>query len=180
MRIGNLTGLDSTRHLVEIGRGRACNRHIIVPGEETKTGAPFEVILQARTSQFLDIYLSTYRNRVCQGASPYLFPNPQGGLRCTTSFARSICGFVERETGLKIHVHLFRQIAGKLYLAAHPEGVETVRQLLQHKKSDTTMRYYTEQRIADALSRYDDALATHREPSLRSSRRAASRAQGAR
>ena len=48
-----------------------------------------------------------------------------------------------------MHVHL----AGKLYLAAHPEGIEAVRQILQHSNSATTSRYYIEHRISDAFAR---------------------------
>ena len=170
MRIDNLAKLDVTRHIVEFGRGRERNKHIIIPGEETKTGETFEVVLSPRTARFIDIYVSRFRHHVCPGASTYLFPNSCGELRCTTSFASAICKFVERETGLKMHVHLFRHLAGKLILQANPHGLETVRQLLQHKKSDTTARYYVDQKISDAYKRYDATLEVHRDPSSRSNR----------
>ena len=64
-------------------------------------------------------------------------------------------------------MHLFRQIAGKLYLAAHPEGIETVRQILQHSSSATTARYYVEHKISEAFRRYDATLSAHRQSGAR-------------
>ena len=159
MRIDNLTGLDHERHLVEFGRGRYRNRHIVIPAGETKTIAHFEMILPPASTEILDAYLKTYRSRVCPAPSAYLFPNEVGGRRNTISFSKAISAFVERETGLKMHAHLFRQLAGKIHLDANPSDIETVRRVLGHTNSATTARYYAEQRTGQAFAQYDSTVA---------------------
>ncbi len=57
-----------------------------------------------------------------------------------------------------MHAHLFRHIAAKLYLSAHPGDFETVRRLLKHKKLQTTMDFYAELSNQWAHDRYDDAV----------------------
>jgi integrase len=159
MRVGNLTGLEPARHILELGRGRQRTRHIYIPKSETKTDTAFEVKLPDSCCALLDEYLKTYRARVCPTSSPYLFPSSGGGRRNTIAFSKAITGFVEKETGIKMHAHLFRQLAGKFYLDAHPTDIETVRQILGHRSTATTARYYVEQRQAQAFGRYDETLA---------------------
>jgi integrase len=159
MRVGNLTGLEHDRHLLEIGSGRSRNRHILIPAQETKTGVPFEMLVPAESAALLDVYIETYRPRLCAGPSPFLFPSGKGGRRDTISFSSAISRFIEKETGIKMHVHLFRQLAGKLHLDAHPDDLETVRRVLGHASSTTTARYYAELRIDQAFGRYDQTLA---------------------
>jgi integrase len=158
MRVGNLTGLEHDRHFVEVGRGHRRNRYIIIPEHETKTGAPFEVILPEGSALLIDAYLKTYRSRICAVPSAFLFPNSDGARRGTISFSKSISDFVLKETGIKMHVHLFRQLAGKLYLDAHPSDLETVRRVLGHTTTATTARYYAEQRTSQAFGAYDQTL----------------------
>jgi len=55
--------------------------------------------------------------------------------------------------------HLFRQLAAKLYLEAHPEDLETVRRILGHTSQRTTSRSYADIRTAAAFRRFDDMIA---------------------
>lgn len=158
MRVGNLVGMEHERHLLTLGRGRDRNRHILIPGQETKTGKPFEMLLPPETARLLEIYLDTYRHGICPGPSPFLFPNKDGESRSTIAFSRLIQLFVFRETGLRVHAHLFRQLAGKLHLDLHPNDIETVRLLFGHTNSSTTRRYYTEQKTDQAYARYDGTI----------------------
>jgi len=167
MRVGNLTGLEPDRHILEFGRGRQRTRRIYIPKHETKTDTAFELTLPMSCGALMDEYLKTYRGRVCSVPSPYLFPSGGGGRRNTIAFSKAITGFVENETGIKMHAHLFRQLAGKFYLDAHPTDIETVRQILGHRSTATTARYYVEQRQAQAFGRYDETLAELRAPSRR-------------
>ena len=162
MRIGNLTGLEHERHLVDIRRGAKRNRHIVIPGFETKTDAPFEMMLPEQTAALIDVYRKVYRARICSVPSAYLFPNSDGTRRNTVSFSRAISIFIERETGIKMHAHLFRQLAGKLHLDAHPNDLETVRRVLGHTSTTTTARHYAEQRTGQAYEQYDRTIAKGR------------------
>lgn len=159
MRVANLCGLEPERHLIVTGRGKARNRHILIPGSEMKTNEDFEMVLPAESGKLLDIYVERYRPRICPDSSPYLFPTADGKKRNVTSFSSALSRFVKQETGLIMHAHLFRQLAGKLHLDAHPGDIETVRQVLGHARSATTSRYYVEERTAQAFRTYDATIA---------------------
>ncbi len=62
-----------------------------------------------------------------------------------------------------MNVHLFRHLAAKFYLEAHPDDVETVRRLLGHGNEATTRRHYAEIKTAAAFRRYDSVIARLRE-----------------
>ncbi|MDA8250224.1 MAG: site-specific integrase [Rhodospirillales bacterium] len=165
MRADNLAGLHLDRHLVRTRAGAAKTLHLVIPAEETKNGAPYEMQLPVETERLLATYLARYRSRVSpEAASPWLFPNAAGERRSTIAFTQSICAFVRRETGLRMNVHLFRHTAVKLHLEAHPEDIETARRLLGHKSVTTTLRSYAETRTAAAFRRYDEVLRRLREP----------------
>lgn len=69
---------------------------------------------------------------------------------------------IRQETGLQLNVHLFRHLAAKLFLAAHPGEYETVRLLLGHKSLATTVRIYCGLEQSDAMRRYDMVLDRYR------------------
>lgn len=41
-----------------------------------------------------------------------------------------------------MHIHIFRHLSAMLYLDAHPGSYEAVRQLLGHRKMQTTTDFY--------------------------------------
>jgi site-specific recombinase XerD len=133
--------------------------HVIVPGEETKNGEPIERELPHDTIKRLEIYLKTYRPRLSSVPSKMLFPNAQGKQRSPSSFGGGIAKIILRETGLKMHPHLFRHAAAKFHMSKHPEDVETVRRILGHKSHETTMRFYAEMKTDAAFDRYDQVIA---------------------
>ena len=163
MRVANLTALEVDRHIVQIGHGKDRNRHIVIPAHETKTDVPFEMMLPPQSVLLLDAYLTTFRGRLCTVPSAFLFPNPSGDKRSIIGFSRAISKFVQDETGITLHVHLARQVAAKLHLDAHPEDIETVRRILNHRSSATTLRAYAEQRTDHAFQNYDATIASLRE-----------------
>jgi integrase len=87
--------------------------------------------------------------------SPWLFPNAQGERRSIGGFGAQIADFIFEETGLRMNPHLIRHAAAKLYLAAYPEDIETVRQLLGHKSINTTLRAYVEFKSGIAYKTFD-------------------------
>lgn len=159
MRVDNLAGLDIGRHLVEHRRGRSRTVHIVIPPEETKTGVPFEKELLEGTLVLLDFYLTKYRPLLCPIDSPWLFPNHLGGRRCTVTFSSALSKFILRNTGLKMHAHLFRHLGIKLLHAEHPHDIETARRMLGHTTSTTTTKAYSDLRNDAANKRYDETLA---------------------
>ena len=70
---------------------------------------------------------------------------------------------VFRLTGIEVHVHLFRHIAAKMYLDAHPGAYEVVRRVLGHKSMDTTTEAYTGLESAAAGRHFDNTILALRE-----------------
>jgi integrase len=167
IRIKNLTSLESERHLLRTRIGRDAVVHLVIPGDEMKNGEPYEMALPQESAELVDEYLRTYRSRLTPAPSPWLFPGYGGKRRHPEAFARLISEFVLRETGIRMHVHLFRHLAVKLHLEAHPEDVETARRILGHKSLRTTLRAYADVKNATAFRRYDELIATLRERSRR-------------
>jgi integrase len=163
MRIRNLTLIEAERHLVHTRLGASPAIHLVIPGEETKNGEPFEVALPDRSAKLLAVYLRNYRHRLTSVPSPWLFPGYGGKQRSVDRFSALISAFVLRETGVKMHVHLFRHLAVNLHLDANPEDVETARRILGHKSLRTTLRAYADMKTAAAFKRYDEMISTLRE-----------------
>jgi integrase len=163
MRIKNLTLLEAERHLVHTRLGPSPAIHLVIPGEETKNGEPFEVALPGRSAKLVAEYLRNYRHRLTPVASPWLFPGYGGKQRNIDRFSGLISAFVLRETGVRINVHLFRHLAVNLHLDANPEDVETARRILGHKSLRTTLRAYADMKTAAAFKRYDEMISTLRE-----------------
>lgn len=162
MRIQNLTALDLDRHFKRVGRGREVRFHIVIPAEEMKTDKPYEMALPTESAELLARFLERYRPLLCSAECSYLFPGRGGARRSPSGFGAAISKFIFRETGIVMHPHLFRHLAAKLYLERYPDAVETVRRVLNHSSSRTTMRFYAELSGVLASRRYDDLIARRR------------------
>lgn len=158
LRAKNLTGLKLGENVIESGKGKTRQVRLFLSREETKTHSDFTAVLPARVVVLLDAWQEVWRPLVCNQSSPYLFPNASGVLRSRGALSSKICRFVERETGLKMHLHLFRHLAAKLYLRFDPGGLETVRQLLGHKTIKTTLKAYADFQTEPAFLRLEEAL----------------------
>lgn len=179
IRVDNLCGLDLHQHLLRPPtRRRPKPTHLVLTPAETKTGVPFEVTLPARTTALLDCYRERFHRLVAPAGSSFLFPNKAGDRRNVTVFAKALSDFIRRETGLVMHIHLFRHLACKLHTQVHPDDVETPRRLLGHKTAATTLRNYAEIRNAAAFKRYDEVLQTLRTQPNPDRRRPSNRSEG--
>src|SRR5262245_21696638 len=143
-RIANLTGLNIDQHIIRTRPGAKGIIHLVIPAAETKTGEPEEFSLSAWVVRLLDVYLATYRQRLLQIPSPWLFPNPDGGRRNNECFGRQIVAVVKKHTGLQMNAHLFRHLAVKLCHQANPGDTETPQRLLNHRTGRTTQKFYSE------------------------------------
>ena len=66
--------------------------------------------------------------------------------------------FLKKETGLEMHLHLFRHLAAKLYLDVNPQGIELVSQLLGHSSTRTTLKAYAELKTDPAFHNLERAI----------------------
>ena len=160
MRLGNLTGLEMGRHIKRIRHGRHTTYHIYILATEMKAARSFETVLSPETGTLLTAYLEKYRGQI---AGPHLFPGRGGARRSEIRFGAHISKFIYRETGLKMNPHLFRHLCGFLYLLRHPDDIETVRQLLGHEDTRTTLGFYAEISPLLAFLKYERVLADERD-----------------
>ena len=122
MRLKNLTELKYGENLLEVGTGKARHFRIFLSKAQTKTYMDYVAPLPAYLYPLIDAWRATYRPKTCDHASPYVFPNGSGALRSRDSLSSKWKGFIQRETGVIVNVHLFRHLAAKIYLAHNPEG----------------------------------------------------------
>lgn len=162
LRGANLVALEVERHFSDIRQGRVVVRHLVIPAAEMKGNEDFEMPLPDRTRDMLDEYLAIYWPVLAPEGSPFLFPGKAGRGRDKIHFAEAVSSFILRETGLKMHLHLFRHLAVKLHLDSHPDDIETPRRFLQHKSSKTTLTHYAEVRSERAFATHHQTLADQR------------------
>jgi integrase len=179
MRIKNLTSLEIGRHIVRTSHGTSHVVHLVVPGEEVKNGEPLELPLPQETADLLDLYLLKYHARLGHAESPWLFPGRGGNRQNTEGFSGRISEFILRETGIRMHVHLFRHLAVKLHCTDHPEDVETARRILGHRSIKTTLRAYSDFKTTTAHKQYDGTVSNLRESFRKPSARRSGTAHGA-
>jgi integrase len=153
IRLNNLAGLRTDRHLVSMRVRSVVTIHLVIRGEETKNSEALELQLAEGSIALLALYLERYHPRLAPQGSPWLFPNRQGERCGNTVFAR-----VAHEAGLQMNVHLFRHLAAKLHLKLYPEDEGTPQRLLGHKSINTTRKYYVGFRTAAAHQRYEQVL----------------------
>jgi integrase len=162
VRIQNLASLDVKRHLTSRREGRKKLYSLRIEGPEVKNSAPLDVDLGAEVSGMLDTYLKEFRHLVSCDPGTSLFPQHAGhGPRKPSNLSAELSSRIYRETGLKVHAHLFRHLAAKLYLDQRPGEYETVRRLLGHKKLETTMSFYARLTNKAAAKRYDEVVLKH-------------------
>ncbi len=158
VRVKNLASIDLERHIHRIGE-TAC---LVFPEEEVKNAQPLEYPLRQSTLTLLNLYLRVYRPLLAKTASTKLFISLNGRPKTPAQLGAQIPKFIEEELGLRMHVHLFRHLAGFIYLRNHPGEYETVRQLLGHASIRTTVEFYTGLEHAESFRRYDAILDQYR------------------
>ncbi|WP_425045256.1 tyrosine-type recombinase/integrase [Primorskyibacter sp. S87] len=158
MRARNLAGLDLDKNFDEQGRGKNLKYVIHIEGADVKNNTPIDVVLNEGTARMLTTYQREFRSKLSEHPGGALFPKKSGGARSAGQLSGGISDLIYRETGLKVHTHLFRHFAAKLYLDAHPGDYETVRRLLGHRRLETTMAFYARLTNAMALDQYDKTV----------------------
>ena len=139
MRIGNLSRLDTERHII---RSRTSKHVLIAIGaQEAKNDFDMEFPLPERTADLLDILLN-FRKQELAYETTALFPGRVCGSRHPAAFGLQIKKTVKAYTGLTINPHLFRHLGAKVYLKAHPGAYGVVRLMLCHRSMTTTERFY--------------------------------------
>jgi integrase len=156
IRLGNLVALDLNRHIIRsIRRGAV---HLSIPGAEVKNGFNIDAVLPDQTVKLVDLYIERYRPLLLRQPSSALFPGESSGPKIKAGLGKQISRCIEAECGLKVNPHLFRHIAAKLILDAHPGAYGVVRLVNGHRSVETTTKYYAGIENEAAIRRYDEQI----------------------
>ena len=137
--------------------------HIVIPARKMKNNEAFEIELPPGSAALLKTYLDKWRPRLCEGPSQWVFPNDRGEHRSVTGFGTHVRDVIFHHTGLTMNAHLFRHLAVKFHMDAHPYDVETPKLLLGHKSPRMTMEAYATTQAAAAHKRYESLIDELRE-----------------
>jgi integrase len=159
IRLDNLTTLDIEKNLVPVGE----TLHIVIPAGQVKNREPIEHPLLETSAKLVTRYIRDFRPQLTTKANTALFPGKGGGAKWPHALAGQICRAIYAHTGLTVNVHLFRHLDGKLYLDCNPGGYEVLRQVLGHRSSTTTVRFYTGREKAAAARHFDQTILGIRE-----------------
>jgi integrase len=158
MRLKNLRQIEIGKHL-EIHSDPIL---LSFRKDEVKNRQPLQFELDSDTAELVRWYLKIYRPRLEGSDTTFLFPSATGGPRTDAGLSVPITKALAKRLGVTLHVHLFRHLAAKLYLDAHPGEYETVRQLLGHKSLTTTMKFYACFSSRTASKLYQAIVTRHR------------------
>jgi len=159
LRMRNLVNLDLRRHLIAHGN----HVYIEIPSEEVKNARSLELQLPDEVVDLISWYCVQYRDLLVETPSNALFPNRHGNAKDRATLGMQITRLIRRHLGAEINPHLFRHIAAKLYLKAHPGEFATVSLLLGHHSVATTMNAYTGTEDEDASRIYQNLVQSLRE-----------------
>ncbi len=153
MRKDNLAKLQLTMHLKRLDPSSRRLTHIFLSASEVKGGTGFEWPLEAETAALVELYINKYRPLLAAPGNPFLFVGPGLKSRSAHELGEGLTSLVEKQLGVPINVHLMRHFGVAIYLRRNPGKYEVARQVLGHKKTSTTVIYYTGLE-ADAAARH--------------------------
>jgi integrase len=169
LRRRNLAGLRLDHTLVRRGAAWWIN----IPATETKTREPIEAPWPEALTPALEVYLNEHRpvliKRVGRWSRPVgnaLWVSTDG----SPMRARTLYDMIVRRTaeayGKPINPHLFRDCAATSIAIEDPVHVRIASQILGHRSSATTERYYNQAQAIDAARRYQDFIVRLRQGSM--------------
>jgi integrase len=141
LRMQNLSALHFDTHL-HWPQGRRKPALLTIGEHETKNDVRFEFEIPAALAERLQVYRIEIAPAVTGQCPDAVFVTFRGKPRTQGAIKIAIERTVLRNLGVKLTPHQFRHLAAKFGLDANPGGFEFIRQLLAHKNSKTTTRFY--------------------------------------
>ncbi len=139
LRKANLAALDIDVHFVSNRNGV----YLVIPEAEVKNREAVNFQVPNFALDVITWYIREYRPHLLDGPSSALFPGRGGNYKSSATLGAQICNAIRAFTGLDFNPHLFRHVAGKIFLDANPGNYEVVRQLLRHRSISTTTSAYS-------------------------------------
>lgn len=164
LRIKNIAALNLDDNLQWSRSSRRGICHLIVDGRDVKNKVDRDYELQGQTVALLKTFIECYRGQLTQAGNRWLFSRRDGkGPVSPVVLGNRIKRVIRGRTGLVVNPHLFRSLAGTLYLDQNPGGYEVVRQVLGHRHLSTTTAHYTGMEGVSAAKLFDRTLQRVRE-----------------
>jgi integrase len=163
LRRRNLAGLSLDKHLQWSRAGRDGTLHLVIEAAEVKNEQALEFELPRESRELLKLYIEEYLPRLTKSSKTWLIPGRGDNPKVPAVLSKQITDIIFKETGLVIHMHLFRHIAAKLFLDNNPGQYEVIRRLLGHQNMQTTVNFYAGAEGLTAARHYDDTILKLRE-----------------
>jgi integrase len=163
LRLGNLAGIDLSRHLVFTHGGRRCT--LVLQDNETKNKVDLEFPLPETSTALIRRYLDNYRPRLVRDARcTALFPGEAAEAKHAGTLRVQLTEAIKTCADLQVNPHLFRHIGAKIFLDRNPGAYEVIRRVLGHKSMKTTTGFYTGLEAAAAARHFDETVLRLRQP----------------
>lgn len=118
---------------------------IVMPSEETKAASAAIRVVPPQLTVHLEHYLAEIRPiRVTDVASNALWLSCKGKALSEVTAHNRISKLTWRLLGIRIPMHLFRQIVGRWAVGKGGLGIAAAQQAFQHAAVTTTQRFYVE------------------------------------
>ncbi len=142
VRLSNLVSIELGQNLIKPG-GLNTPYWLVFPHYDVKNRVDLSFKFDQPLTDLIDEYIQEFRPARLRGANAsWLFPGEGGQPKHRLQFSKQITARIQKAIGLRITVHQFRHAAAAIYLKDHPGEYETMRQLLGHRDSQTTIRFY--------------------------------------
>lgn len=158
IRIANVCAIDIHRHL----KPQRKEVHLVISESETKNRHPVDFNIPEYALNILRWYIAEYRPHLMREPTDALFPGRNGKHKTAHTLGVQIKDTVFEFTGHTFNVHLFRHFAGKVFLDQQPGNYEVVRQVLGHKRLDTTTSFYSGAEARQASAMFNGVVDTLR------------------
>lgn len=170
IRAKNLAQIELGKNLTFTGKGASVRYRLWIPAVDVKNRTDLTCAFDTSASQMIHEYISKFRHLLSEQPGDALFPTRSGGGRTANHLSAHVGAAIRRETGLTVHMHMFRHFAAQLYLDANPGSYEAVRQLLGHRKLQTTLDFYAPLSTRHAQTSYHAIIEGKRKDAKRGKR----------
>lgn len=151
LREGNIIDLTLGRGLL---KNRDGSHDLVVSSVEEKGRKPYRIAFPAVLEESLKEYLDQWRPVLNQKNSDRVFMTNRGGKLTPKLLIDRTTALGEKYLQIsKMNPHFFRSLVVSSYLIQYPNQTETVRQLLGHRKLETTLKYYIHVHVLHASRR---------------------------
>ena len=158
VRCANLQAINLGQHLKQFAWSKETDWMLHWDSTDVKNKQELNFTLKGEVSRLLEIYLKRYRPILMNAPSSALFISHTGTQKCTATVGKQFKGFIKRELGLVMNIHLIRHLSAYIFLKHNPGHYGTVQVLLGHKNIQTTINFYAGFNQETDLAHYDKLI----------------------